>query len=92
MRLRFGEAYGADGFDWTIQGGESAGQTVDHLHLHVIPRKRGDLPSPGDWYPRLRASESEAIDSELRPHLTDTELLDAVLRLRDAADRLGFPP
>ncbi|MBW0010761.1 MAG: HIT family protein, partial [Pseudonocardiales bacterium] len=44
----------AEGFDWAIQDGVSAGQTVGHVHLHVIPRWPGDLPSPGDWYSRLR--------------------------------------
>ena len=26
--------------------GESAGQSVNHAHLHVIPRYRGDHPAP----------------------------------------------
>jgi bis(5'-adenosyl)-triphosphatase len=45
--------FGVSDFNWTIQDGESAGQTVDHVHLHLIPRYEGDLPEPGDWYPRL---------------------------------------
>ncbi len=44
------------GFDLTLQDGEVAGQTVLHLHLHLIPRKEGDLDSPGEWYPEMRAS------------------------------------
>lgn len=35
-----------DGFNIGINGGEAAGQTVPHLHLHVIPRRRGDVADP----------------------------------------------
>lgn len=35
-----------DGYNigWNI--GEAAGQSVPHLHCHVIPRYRGDVPVP----------------------------------------------
>jgi bis(5'-adenosyl)-triphosphatase len=56
-----------EGFNWTIQEGAAAGQTVPHLHLHLIPRNDGDLPTPGDWYPRLQKSEVSTIDSDERP-------------------------
>ncbi|HET9257336.1 MAG TPA: HIT family protein [Pseudonocardiaceae bacterium] len=67
--------FNADGFDWTIQDGTSAGQTVDHVHLHVIPRQPRDLPSPGDWHTRV-------IDSHLRQPLSDAELNVIVTSLR----------
>lgn len=35
-----------DGFNVGINAGEAAGQTVFHLHVHVIPRYRGDVPKP----------------------------------------------
>jgi len=35
-----------DGFNVGFNCGEAAGQTVMHLHLHVIPRYHGDLPDP----------------------------------------------
>jgi bis(5'-adenosyl)-triphosphatase len=63
-----------NGFNWTIQEGASAGQTVPHLHLHLIPRSDGDLPSPGDWYPRLQKNEVGVIDSDERPRLSDEEV------------------
>lgn len=40
------EKYGADGFNIGINEGASAGQTVMHLHIHIIPRCAGDLPDP----------------------------------------------
>jgi len=35
-----------DGFNIGVNVGEAAGQTVPHLHVHVIPRYRGDIPDP----------------------------------------------
>lgn len=35
-----------DGYNVGFNAGEAAGQTVMHLHLHVIPRYWGDLPDP----------------------------------------------
>lgn len=69
------EVFDTDAFNWTIQEREAAGQTVPHLHLHLIPRKQGDLPRPGDWYPRLRDTQDEngEIDSEDREHLSIEE-------------------
>jgi bis(5'-adenosyl)-triphosphatase len=63
------------GFNWTIQDGVAAGQTVSHLHVHVIPRFDKDLADPGDWYPLLEKTESEHIDSQSRPRLSDEELI-----------------
>ena len=35
-----------DGFNLGINDGLAAGQSVPHLHLHMIPRYRGDVPDP----------------------------------------------
>ena len=35
-----------DGYNIGINAGETAGQTVMHLHVHVIPRFRGDVDDP----------------------------------------------
>jgi diadenosine tetraphosphate (Ap4A) HIT family hydrolase len=35
-----------DGFNVGFNIREAAGQTVDHLHIHVIPRYVGDVPDP----------------------------------------------
>ncbi|WP_419618031.1 HIT domain-containing protein, partial [Thiolapillus sp.] len=29
-----------------INDGITAGQTISHLHIHLIPRYKGDLPDP----------------------------------------------
>jgi diadenosine tetraphosphate (Ap4A) HIT family hydrolase len=35
-----------DGFNIGINDGEIAGQTVPHLHIHLIPRYKGDANDP----------------------------------------------
>jgi len=43
-----------DGFNLMQSNGEGAGQSVGHLHLHIVPRKSGDgllfnwEPKPGE--------------------------------------------
>jgi diadenosine tetraphosphate (Ap4A) HIT family hydrolase len=36
----------AAGFNIGVNDGLAAGQTVPHLHLHLIPRYPGDVPDP----------------------------------------------
>ena len=35
-----------DGYNIGINDGQAAGQTVMHLHIHVVPRYRGDKADP----------------------------------------------
>lgn len=35
-----------DGFNIGVNDGAAAGQTVEHAHVHVIPRFRGDVADP----------------------------------------------
>jgi diadenosine tetraphosphate (Ap4A) HIT family hydrolase len=35
-----------DGYNIGINAGSAAGQTVMHLHMHLIPRFHGDVPDP----------------------------------------------
>jgi bis(5'-adenosyl)-triphosphatase len=78
------QVFKGSGFNWTIQDAPIAGQTVPHLHLHIIPRKSGDLPEPGDWYPALRANEVEQVDDESRSKLSPKEFASVTAHLRQA--------
>ncbi len=41
-----GSEFNPDGYNVGINDGPAAGQTVPHLHIHLIPRFKGDLPDP----------------------------------------------
>lgn len=36
------EVFGAEGFNYAWNEGSMAGQSVNHFHLHMLPRKTGD--------------------------------------------------
>ncbi len=38
--------YSPDGYNIGINCGKYAGQTVMHLHTHIIPRYKGDIDNP----------------------------------------------
>jgi diadenosine tetraphosphate (Ap4A) HIT family hydrolase len=40
------EEFKPDGYNIGINDGPTAGQTVPHLHMHLIPRYKGDLEDP----------------------------------------------
>ena len=43
---KFGYMQTVTGFNVGINVGASAGQTVFHVHLHLIPRRDGDVVDP----------------------------------------------
>jgi diadenosine tetraphosphate (Ap4A) HIT family hydrolase len=40
------DKYSPDGYNIGINCGETAGQTIHHAHIHVIPRYKGDMEDP----------------------------------------------
>lgn len=46
MKAYLNEKFNPDGFNVGINNGEAAGQTVPHLHVHLIPRYEGDMDDP----------------------------------------------
>ena len=41
-----GKDHTVTGFNIGINSGEDAGQTVMHCHIHLIPRRKGDMENP----------------------------------------------
>jgi len=46
VKTQLDAEHAPDGYNIGVNIGESAGQTVMHLHIHVIPRKTGDVDDP----------------------------------------------
>jgi diadenosine tetraphosphate (Ap4A) HIT family hydrolase len=38
--------FNPDGFNVGINVGETAGQSIFHVHIHLIPRYKGDVENP----------------------------------------------
>jgi diadenosine tetraphosphate (Ap4A) HIT family hydrolase len=73
MKNALKKTFDAEGFNCAWNEGEMAGQSVMHLHLHVLPRKTGDTGiyqyDPGKFLYR---------PSIERPHTPQEELLEIV--------------
>ena len=46
VRTALSSEFQPDGFNIGINDGAAAGQTVNHLHIHLIPRYCGDCADP----------------------------------------------
>jgi diadenosine tetraphosphate (Ap4A) HIT family hydrolase len=46
VKRQIDEEHRPDGYNVGFNAGSAAGQTVMHLHVHVIPRFRGDVSDP----------------------------------------------
>lgn len=49
-------AENAEGFNIGVNEGEVAGQTIAHLHIHVIPRYAGDVERPRGGIRNLKSA------------------------------------
>lgn len=45
-----------DGYNIGVNVGEAAGQTIFHIHVHIIPRYRGDVPDPRGGVRKIKQS------------------------------------
>lgn len=51
MAIKMTKAMGCDGFNIVQNNGETAGQSVFHFHIHLIPRYRGGEVIVANWTP-----------------------------------------
>ncbi|GBE77645.1 Bis(5'-nucleosyl)-tetraphosphatase [asymmetrical] [Sparassis crispa] len=77
--------YGADGLTIACQDGKAAGQSVPHVHFHLLPRKlHGDrFANNDDIYPAL-----ESVEGSLRHDIRDarTKIAESSPERTEAAD------
>jgi len=80
------KVFDTDAFDWAIQEKEAAGQSVPHLHMHIVPRKIGDLKDPGAWYQALEKKNVKDVDTFDSFRLEESQLLKITQMLRLEAE------
>jgi histidine triad (HIT) family protein len=59
----------ADGYNVLCNNGRAAGQVVDHLHFHIVPRKTGDGVFAQWPSYKYRPGQIEIIAEKIRKHL-----------------------
>ncbi|OLN27233.1 HIT family protein [Desulfosporosinus metallidurans] len=61
-----------DGYNVGVNVGAAAGQTVFHLHVHVIPRYQGDVPDPRGGIRNIKKSLVPYTGEGEEPYLGNT--------------------
>jgi bis(5'-adenosyl)-triphosphatase len=85
-------AFKGEGFDWSVQDGSAAGQSIEHLHLHIVIRRKNDLDGNSEWYPKVQANEQELLDTAHRKRISMeeydffTDYIKQEIRLIDITD------
>lgn len=67
---------------FAIQDGPYAGQTVPHVHIHILPRKSGDFEKMDDVYDEIDQKEQELkkkldLDEERKDRTRDEMVAEA---------------
>lgn len=85
---------GATACTYAIQDGRDAGQTVDHVHVHILPRRAGDFSRNDEIYERLDHHQVKgfAVDDAERVARTDDQMFaeaDTFRALFDPSEQLS---
>jgi bis(5'-adenosyl)-triphosphatase len=90
--------FSANALTLNVQDGDDAGQSIPHVHVHVLPRKPGDFTNNDDIYDAIdRGEQSEAdgrnasaspagkvrVDADERKDRSREEMAAEAQRLRD---------
>lgn len=51
------QVYKTDSVNMLLQEGEHSGQSIAHLHMHIMPRQPKDVPNDEDWMQYFRKNE-----------------------------------
>uniref|UniRef100_A0A182MYV1 Nitrilase and fragile histidine triad fusion protein NitFhit n=1 Tax=Anopheles dirus TaxID=7168 RepID=A0A182MYV1_9DIPT len=78
--------YDASSSTVTVQDGPDAGQTVFHVHCHIMPRHVGDFPENDQVYGELNRHDKEPE----RPRRPIEEMATEAANFRDVMSRMGL--
>lgn len=56
VKDKLANKFSPDGYNIGVNVGRAAGQTIFHLHVHIIPRYRGDVPDPRGGIRKIKKS------------------------------------
>jgi superfamily II DNA or RNA helicase/diadenosine tetraphosphate (Ap4A) HIT family hydrolase len=70
VKQKLDQEHHPDGYNIGINAGEAAGQTVMHLHVHVIPRYRGDVDDPRGGVRHLLPGKGNYLEQRPSPLAT----------------------
>jgi bis(5'-adenosyl)-triphosphatase len=73
-------AFRATALNVAVQDGVDAGQSVPHVHVHVIPRTPKDMPNTDDVYAELD-SEAGDVGAHLRARKDETAKRENALKV-----------
>ena len=74
VQRRIERAHDTTSSTLAIQDGPLAGQSVPHVHVHVLPRREGDFERNDDVYDALEGRTSKALDNDEREPRTAEEM------------------
>ncbi|CAH0486777.1 unnamed protein product [Peronospora farinosa] len=75
--------YGASSLTFAIQDGKEAGQTILHVHIHIIPRIAQDFKCNDDIYTEIEKHEQTLyVDNETRTARSESDMAAEAALLR----------
>jgi len=75
VQTMLGAYYDTEGFNVAVQDGAVAGQSVPHVHVHILPRKKDDFERNDDIYDKLEewAPRDQCTTKERGLHVPEDE-------------------
>lgn len=72
----------------TVQDGEQAGQTVRHVHCHVMPRRQGDFKQNDDIYVELSRHDDPSLPETEKLRRSHAEMAQEAKEYRNILNKL----